>query len=222
MAASPRAFVLRHSRLRPVPGMDGIRLHLADDLLPVWRALQVETDDPEAALPYWAAAWGGGLAIARHLAEHPELVSGRRVYDLASGSGLCAIAAAQAGAAQVVAVDIDEFAAAAIALNARANGCRIDVMRRDALVDPPPDVDVLLAGDCWYEADLAAHALPWLRAAQAQGIDVLVGDPGRAYLPVDALVELAAYDVRTTSDVEDLAFRTAMVYRLARTMSGAP
>jgi len=222
MAASPRAFVLRHTRLRAVPGMEGIRLHLADDLLPVWRALQVETDDPEAALPYWAAAWGGGLAISRHLAEHPEIVAGRRVYDLASGSGLCAIAAAQAGAAQVEAVDIDRFAAAAIALNARANGCRVDVTRRDALGDPPPDVNVLLAGDCWYEADLAARVLPWLRAAQAEGIEVLVGDPGRAYLPTDALIELAAYDVRTTSDVEDLAFRTARVYRLAEMATGAP
>ena len=222
MAASPRAFVLRHTRLRPVPGIEGVRLHLADDLLPVWRAVQVESDDPEAALPYWAAAWGGGLAIARHLAEHPEIVAGRRVYDLASGSGLCAIAAAQSGAAQVEAVDIDKFAAAAIALNARANGCRVDVTRRDALADPPPDADVLLAADCWYEADLAARVLPWLRAAQAQGIEVLVGDPGRAYLPTDALIELAAYDVRTTSDVEDLAFRTARAYRLAATTSGAP
>ena len=217
MAASPRAFVLRHTRLRQIPGLQSVRLHLADDLLPVWRALQVETDDPEAALPYWAAAWGGGLAIARHLAEHPEIVAGRRVYDLASGSGLCAIAASRAGASRVEAVDVDPFAVAAIALNAKANACRVDAMRRDALADPPPDADVLLAGDCWYDAGLAAHALPWLRQAQDHGIEVLIGDPGRAYLPVDALVEVAAYDVRTTSDVEDLAFRTASVYRLAST-----
>src|ERR671919_1415475 len=121
MAASPRAFVVRHTRLQQVPGLASIRLHLADDLLPVWRALQVETNDAEAALPYWAAAWGGGLAIARHLADHPEIVAGRRVFDLASGSGLCAIAAAQAGAQRVAAVDIDTFAVAAITLNARAN-----------------------------------------------------------------------------------------------------
>jgi predicted nicotinamide N-methyase len=220
MVAAPRAFVLRHTRLRPVPGIEGIRLHLADDLLPVWRALQVETADPEAALPYWAAAWGGGLAIARHLAERPEIVAGRRVYDLASGSGLCAIAAARAGAAHVEAVDIDRFAAAAVALNARANGCRVDVKRRDALADASPDVDVLLAGDCWYEAGLAARVLPWLLRAQAQGIEVLVGDPGRAYLPNGALIELARYDVRTTSDVEDLAFMSARVYRLAPPSDG--
>ncbi len=217
MATSPRAFVLRHTRLRPVPGLEGIRLHLADDVLPVWRALQLETNDAEAALPYWAAAWGGGLAIARHLAEHSEIVAGRRVYDLASGSGLCAIAAARAGATRVEAVDIDPFAVAAIELNARANGSRIDAMRRDALADPAPDADVLVAADCWYDAGLAARVLPWLRQASDQGIDVLVGDPGRAYLPVESLVEVAAYDVRTTSDVEDLGFKTARVYRLAST-----
>ena len=215
MAASPRAFVLRHTRLRPLAGLEDIRLHLADDVLPVWRALQVETNDAEAALPYWAAAWGGGLAIARHLADHPGTAAGRRVYDLASGSGLCAIAAARAGATRVEAVDIDPFAVAAIELNAKANGSRIDAARRDALADPPPDAEVLLAGDCWYDAGLAARALPWLRQASEQGVDVLVGDPGRAYLPVDALVEVAAYEVRTTSDVEDLAFTTARVYRLA-------
>jgi predicted nicotinamide N-methyase len=184
-------------------------------VLPVWRALQVETNDAEAALPYWAAAWGGGLAIARHLADRPAIVGGRRVYDLASGSGLCAIAAARAGATRVEAVDIDPFAIAAIELNARANGSRIDAASRDALADPPPDADVLLAGDCWYDAGLAARVLPWLRRALDAGIDVLVGDPGRVYLPVDALVEVVAYDVRTTSDVEDLAFKTASVYRLA-------
>jgi predicted nicotinamide N-methyase len=198
-----------------VPGLDGIRLHLADDLLPVWHALQLETADPDAALPYWAAAWGGGLAIARHLAAHPATVAGRRVLDFASGSGLCAIAAARAGAAHVNAVDSDAFAAAACALNARANGSRVEVTRRDALAEAPLDVDVVLAGDCWYEADLAGRVLPWLREAARCGIDVLVGDPGRAYLPTTALVEVAAYDVRTTSDVEDLAFTTGKVYRLA-------
>lgn len=215
MAASPRAFVLRHTRLRPLPGLASIRLHLADDVLPVWHALQIETNDAEAALPYWAAAWGGGLAIARHLAEHPEIVAGRRVYDLASGSGLCAIAAAQAGATRVEAVDIDPFAAAAIALNAKANGRRIDVALADGLAGAPPQVDVVLAGDCWYEAELAGRVVPWLREAEMRGTEVVVGDPGRAYLATAALVEVAAYDVRTTSDVEDLAFTTAKVFRLA-------
>ena len=149
MADSPRSFVLRHTRLRPVPGLDGIRLHLADEVLPLWRAIQLETDDPDAALPYWAFAWGGGLGIARYLADHPGVVSGRHVFDLGSGSGLCAIAALRAGALAVTGADVDAFAAAAIAINARANGGRVAVVHRDVLDDDPPNADVIIAGDCW-------------------------------------------------------------------------
>ncbi len=214
MASSPRAFVLHHTRLRPVPGFESVRLHLADEVLPLWRAVQLETDDPDAALPYWAFAWAGGLAIARFLADQPGAVAGRQVLDFASGSGLCAIGAMQAGAASVSSADIDPFAAAAIERNARANRCRITVVRRDVLDDPPPDVDVILAGDCWYEARLAERVLPWLRRAQDRGIDVLVGDPRRRYLPIDALEELATYDVQTTTELEDLVQKTAAVYRL--------
>ena len=214
MTASPGAFVARHTTLRPLPGLEGIRLHLADEVLPLWHAAQVETSDPDAALPYWAFAWAGGLAIASHLGRYPGLVAGRRVFDLAAGSGLVAISAARAGASSVTAADIDPFAAAAIARNARANGCRISVVRRDVLDEPPPDVDVVLAGDCWYEGRLAERVLPWLRQCTSSGIDVLVGDPGRRYLPVDELVELGAYDVRTTTELEDAAQKQAHVYEL--------
>jgi predicted nicotinamide N-methyase len=214
VAASLRAFVLRHTRLRPVPGLEEIRLYLADEALSLWRAVQLATDDPDAALPYWAFAWGGGLAIGRYLREHPEAVSGRRVFDLASGSGLCAIAASRAGASEVIAADIDGFAAAAIDVNARANGCRVAVVRRDVLDDPPPDADIIVAGDCWYDAQLAERVLPWLRRAHEDGIDVLVGDPGRRYLPTDALSEVASYVVRTTTELEDLVHRQGRVYTL--------
>jgi predicted nicotinamide N-methyase len=214
VVASPRAFVLRHTHLRAAPGLEEIRLHLADEVLPLWRAVQLETRDPDAALPYWAFAWGGGLAIGRYLREHPEAVAGRAVFDLASGSGLCAIAAMYAGATVVTGADIDAFAAAAIALNARANGRRVTVVRRDVLDQPAPEVDVILAGDCWYEARLAQRVLPWLQRARARGIDVLVGDPGRQYLPTDELVELASYDVRTTTELEDLEHKQGRVYRL--------
>ena len=218
MAASPRAFVLRHTRLRPVPGLESVRLHMADEVLPLWRAIQVETGDEDAALPYWAFAWAGGLAIGRYLQEHPEVVAGRRVFDLASGSGLCAIAAMHAGAAGAAGADIDVLAAAAMGLNARANGCRVSVVRRDVLPDEePPDVDVILAGDCWYEARLAERVLPWLLRARDRGIDVLVGDPGRRYLPTDELVELASYEVRTTTELEDLALKRGHVFRLRAT-----
>ena len=218
MTTAPRGFVLRQTRLRPVPGLEAIRLHLADEALELWHAVQIETGDPEAALPFWAFAWGGGLAIAHYLAEHPEAVAGRRVFDLASGSGLCAIAALLAGASGATASDIDPFAFAAIGLNAKANGVRVGVVGRDVLNDEPPDVDIILAGDWAYEAGLAARVLTWLRRASELGIEVLVGDPGRRYLPVADLIELAAYEVRTTTELEDLALRQAMVFRLqART-----
>ena len=214
MAASPRAFVLRHTRLRPVPDLEEIGLHLADEVLPLWHAVQIETGDPDAAVPYWAFAWAGGLAIGRYLCDHPEAVTGRRVFDLASGSGLCAIAAMRAGAAEATGADIDSFAATAIDINARANGRRVAVVRRDVLDEDPPGVDVILAGDCWYDAGLAARVLPWLRRARDRGIDVLVGDPGRRYLPVAELVELASYEVRTTTELEDLALKRGSVYAL--------
>jgi predicted nicotinamide N-methyase len=214
MAASPRAFVLRHTRLRPVPGLEELRLHLADEVYALWHAVQVETNDPDAALPYWAFAWGGGLAIGRYLREHPEIVAGRRVFDLASGSGIGAIAAMRAGATEASGTDIDPFALAAIRLNARANACRVTVIGRDVLDEPPPEANVILAGDCWYDAELARRVLPWLQRARDRGIEVLVGDPGRAYLPVDDLRELAAFEVRTTSELEDLDRTTARVYRL--------
>ena len=221
-ARSTRAFVLRHTRLRPVPGLEEIRLHLADEVLPLWHAVQIETRDPDAALPYWAFAWGGGLAIGRYLRDHPEAVAGRRVLDLASGSGLCAVAALNAGASSVTGADIDPFSAAAIALNAHANGVRAAVVAHDVLDEEPPDVDVILAGDVCYEAGLADRAVSWLQRAHALGIDVLLGDPGRRYLPIGELVELAAYEVRTTTELEDLDRKTGWVYALRSAADDGP
>ena len=197
-----------------MPGLAEVRLHLAEEVLPLWHAVQVETRDEDAALPYWAFAWAGGLAIGQYLREHPEAVAGRRVFDLGSGSGLCAIAARRAGATNVIAADIDPIAAAAIELNARANGSRVSVVSRDVLDEEPPEVDVILAGDCWYEAGFAERVLPWLRRAQAAGIETLLGDPGRRYLPIDGLTELAAYEVRTTTELEDLRLKQGRVYAL--------
>jgi predicted nicotinamide N-methyase len=222
IAASHRAFVLRHTRLRPVPGLEAIRLHLSDEVLPLWHATQVETGDPDAALPYWAFAWAGGLAIGRYLRENPAAVAGRSVLDLASGSGLCAIAALGAGASRVTAADIDPFAITAIELNARANGRRVAATRRDLLDDEPPEVDVILAGDCLYEAGLAERVVPWLQRARERGVDVLIGDPGRRYLPADRLVELASYEVRTTTELEDLERKRGWVYAMRPTAGQGP
>ncbi len=222
MASSARAFVLRHTRLRPVPGLDGIRLQLADEILPLWHATQIETGDDDAPLPYWAFAWSGGLAIAHYLREHPGTVTGRRVLDVGSGSGLCAIAALQAGAVAATSADVDAFAVAAIERNARANGVRIAIVRGDLLDREPPDVDVILAGDVAYEAAFAARAFDWLRTARERGIDIIVGDPGRRYLPVDDLLELAEYEVRTTTELEDLERKRGWVYAVRSGTGEAP
>jgi len=197
-----------------VPWLDGIRLHLADEVFPVWHAVQLETGDPDAPIPFWAFAWGGGLALGRYLRDHPDVVAGRRVFDLASGSGLCAIVAMDVGAVSASASDIDPFAIAAIRLNARANGHRVGVVARDVLDEPPPDADVILAGDCWYEEPLARRALPWLQRARDAGLEVVIGDPGRDHLPVTDLVEIATYDARTTSHLEDLRRTQARIFRL--------
>ena len=210
-----RAFVRRHTRLRDVEGVPGVRLHLADAVEPVWHAVEGALGLDGAPIPFWAFAWAGGLGLARWLQEHPEEVVGRTVLDVATGGGLVAIVAAQAGAARVGAVDIDPFAEAAVALNARANRVHVAYATRDLLAGPPPTVDALLAADTWYEASLAERMLPWLRAAADAGTRVLVGDPGRAYLPDHAdagFVELAGYPVRTTTTLEDREVVEARVF----------
>jgi predicted nicotinamide N-methyase len=207
-----RGFVLRHTRLQRVPALDEMRLQLADDVYAVWRAIHEATGDPDAPIPYWAFAWGGGLAIAKYLAEHPEVVVGRHVLDFASGSGVCAIAAARAGAANVVAVDVDPFARAAIAINARLNGVRITTLNDDLLDTEPPDVELILAGDCWYEETFGARVTAWLRRAHDAGIRVLIGDPGRRYLDHGRLRKVASYEARSTTELEDLGRNHASVY----------
>jgi predicted nicotinamide N-methyase len=209
-----RSFVLGHTRLQPVPGLEEVRLHLADEVLPLWRAVQEAADDDDAPLPYWAFAWIGGLALGRYLRDAPEVVRGLRVLDFASGSGVVGIRAALAGAAEVRAADIDPFAHAAIRLNARANGVQLHAVTGDLLAGPAPDVDIILAGDCWYEEGLARRVQPWLEAAAGEGTSVLVGDAGRRYLPLERLTEVASYEVRTTTELEDLALKRGSVFTL--------
>ena len=196
-------------------GVSGIRLHLADEVDPAWRATEEALGSAGSPIPFWAFAWAGGLALARYVQEHPDEVAGLRVLDFGTGSGLVAIAAARAGATQVVAADVDPFAEAAVGMNSRANGVHLAYVRRDLLQEPPPEVDVLLAADTWYEGPLAERVLPWLRSAAARGIRVLLGDPGRKYLPASGFTELARYDVRTTTTLEDRAVLEARVFTLA-------
>ena len=206
-----RAFVRRHTRLLPVADVPRVRLHVADDVMVVSHLAGLELMQADPPLPFWAFAWAGGLALARYLVDHPDEVAGRHVLDIASGSGLCAIVALRAGAASVQAVDVDPLAEAAVAVNARANGVRIGFSRRDLLGSPPPPCDVILAGDVCYEETMAARMLDWLGMAARRGTRVLVGDPGRTYLP-PGLVRLASYRVHTSLELEDAEIKVSAVY----------
>ncbi len=209
-----RAFVRQHTRLLPVADLPAIRLHTGSDVMAICQQAGALLGQVDPDLPYWAFPWAGGLAVARHLAAYPEIVTGRAVLDLATGSGLCGIAAVHAGAQSVIAADIDPLAAAAAWLNGRANDARLDVIGQDLLDDPPPPVDVILAGDVCYQEGMTSRVLPWLRRAAGYGTLVLVGDPGRAYLPA-GLERLATYRVRSSRELEPLGVTAAAVYTFA-------
>jgi predicted nicotinamide N-methyase len=213
--ANLRAFVRRNTQLVGIPDVPGVRLHVADDVATVWRKAGEALDDLDPALPYWAFAWSGGLALARHLVECPAEVAGRRVLDVGTGSGLCAIVAARAGASSVLAADIDLLAVAAAAVNARANDVRVGVTGDDLLARDPPAVDVILAGDVSYEEAMAARMFEWLGSAADVGIRVLIGDPGRKYLR-PGLEQIAKYPVHPSPEIESASVREASVFAFVR------
>ncbi|GIH17415.1 class I SAM-dependent methyltransferase [Rugosimonospora africana] len=179
-------------RLVEAPLVPEVRLHLAEDAIVWWARMEAETGGAMAA-PFWATAWPGGQALARYVLDHPRTVAGRRVLDLASGSGLVAIAAGLAGAASVTANDIDPYALAAIGLNARANDVTVLVSPGDLLDGDGDPADVVLAGDVFYSRAIAERIWPFLRRAAARGALVLVGDPGREHLPGEHLTTVASY-----------------------------
>lgn len=199
-------------RLVPTPYVPEVWLHLAEDAI-VWWARMEAAAGRTLPPPFWASAWAGGQALARHLLDHPDLAAGRRVLDLAAGSGLVAIAAALAGAAEVVANDIDPWAVAAVTVNARANGVSVTAREGDLLDGDGTGVDLLLAGDVLYDAALAERVLPFLRRAAAAGAVVLVGDPDRGHLPAEGLDVVASYPVPTTEPFVDSPVRRVQVLR---------
>ena len=213
--AAARALVLARTRVACPPAVPELRLHLAEDMDALWSDLARELSAAELPPPFWAFAWLGGQALARHLLDRPGEVAGRRVLDLGSGSGLCGLAARRAGAAAVRAVDVDPVAGAAARLNAALNRLDLVVDVRDLLDDPPPDVDLVLAGDLCYDATMTARVLPWLTAARAAGARVLLGDPGRHYLPQSGLTLLSEHDVDTTRELEGVLRRRVRVLELA-------
>lgn len=214
MRLGPAAFVRAETRLLPVPLVPELSLHVADEAVPLWSKTEEELAEAGLPPPFWAFAWAGGQALARFLLDNPETVRGRRVLDVGSGSGLVALAAMKAGAAQATAVDVDRFALAAIALNAAANGVAIAVSGVDPIGRQRPAVDLVTVGDLFYERDLAERLLAWLDGFLAAGVPVLVGDPGRSYLPRARLEELASYETPVTRDLEDAEIKRSTVWRL--------
>jgi predicted nicotinamide N-methyase len=207
------SFIAANSALRPVPEVPEISLYSADDAFSLWEAVERETGRSDQPPPFWAFAWPGGQALARYVLDHPEQVAGRRVLDLGSGSGLTAIACARAGAAAVLASELDPFALAAIELNATANDVSIAVTG-DVLAGSGQEAQVVLAGDIWYERRLAQQALGLLQRARARGADVLIGDIGRAFLPRPLMRELTAYDVPVIAELEDAAVKRVLILTL--------
>ena len=208
-----RRLVLDRTAPGRAPAVPELELLLADDMEHAWAGLQAELDDATLPPPFWAFAWLGGQAVARHVLDVPAEVAGRRVLDLATGSGLCALAAVRAGAAHVEGVDVDPVAVEAARLNAERNGLDLALAVRDVLDEPlAADVDVVLAGDVFYDAAMAERVQPWLVDAARRGARVLLGDPGRHYLPRALLTELASYDLPTTRDLEGVLVKTTRVY----------
>jgi len=228
VTSSPAAFIRANTRPLIVPSLPDIRLYQADEVTPLWLMTERDLDGAQLAPPFWAFAWSGGQALATYVLDHPERVAGKRVLDLACGSGLVGIAAAKAGAAQVLCNDIDPYAEAAVGLNAELNGVHIDFLFGDLLVGPAPplleslNVDVILAGDICYEKTMTGAMLTFLGRAVAKSVTVLVGDPHRTYFPGEGSGEgllggfrkLADYSVRTIADIEDVAEKPATVWEL--------
>ena len=208
------AFIRAHTRPLPVPLVPEIRLHVSDEATALWQLTEDELGQIGLPPPFWAFAWAGGQALARYVLDNPDVVRGKSVLDFASGSGLVGIAAALAGAARVEANDIDDFALAAIALNAAANGVAV-ATAVGTVVGCNHGWDVVLAGDISYERDTAARVTDWLENLARSGTQVLVGDPGRSYLARQRLVQLASYHVPVTRALEDCDVKQAWVFAFA-------
>ena len=217
--SDPDAFIRAETALGRPPLVPEIELHLASEITPIWQASEARLARDGVAPPYWAFAWPGGQALARHVLDHPALVRGRRVLDFAAGSGIGAIAAALAGASLVEAAEIDPMAAAAIRLNAAWNGVAVTPILEDLFAAEAASQavrwDLVLAGDVCYERPMAEAATRWLGRLAASGLTVLIADPGRAYLPKAGLTELARYRVPTSLELEDRTERETVIWQLS-------
>ena len=213
MIEDKTAFIRAHTAWLAVPHAPEISLYLADEITEIWKKTEGDLEKIGLPPPFWAFAWAGGQSLARYILDHPDMVRGKTVLDFASGSGLVAIAAAKVGASRVEANEIDDFALAAIALNAEDNNATVKPRGGD-LVGTDDKWDVVLAGDIAYERDMTARVFAWLHTLVRRGAVVLIGDPGRAFLPKAGLEELAEYRVPTTREIEDTEIKRTKVFRL--------
>jgi predicted nicotinamide N-methyase len=211
--SDPRGFILSNTRPGAPPHVPEITLYLADEAVPLWQATEEELGRQGLPPPFWAFAWAGGQALARYVLDNPGTVRGHTVLDLATGSGLVAIAAALAGASAVRGADIDGFALEAARLNAARAGVTLALTGADLIGQPVPE-EVILVGDLFYERDLADRLLAWLLEQARAGKQVLVGDPGRSYLPKAHLSELACYEVAVSRELEDSEVKRTRVWTL--------
>jgi predicted nicotinamide N-methyase len=213
----PAVFIRRNTTIATPPLVPEIRLHLATEITPIWQATEETLAQAGVPPPFWAFAWAGGQALARFLLDHPGEIAGRTVLDFGAGSGLVAIAAAKTGAAHVLAAEIDHFGLAAIVANAELNGVSIAVTSADLIDTVDTSWEVVAAGDVCYEKPMADRVTPWLSALAAQSSLVLLGDPGRAYLPKTGMIERARYIVPTSRELEDRDERETIVWQVLAT-----
>jgi predicted nicotinamide N-methyase len=214
--ADKTTFIRANTRIRPVPLIPEISIYVADEAVPLWHKTEEQLGEDGLPPPFWAFAWAGGQALGRYVLDHPEVARGRTVLDLASGSGLVGIAAMKAGAASVTCADIDDFARTAITLNAQHNNVPVETIADDLLATTGSSGwDTILAGDIFYERDTAQRAFAFLSDHAVRGATILIGDPGRSYLPRDKLTIRATYRVPVTRELEDAEIKQTSVWALA-------
>lgn len=211
----PEVFIRAQTKIARPSLVPEMKLYLATEIAPIWRATQTELDSAGVPPPYWAFCWPGGQALTRFLIDQPQWVKDKRVLDFAAGSGISGIAAARMRAAHVTVAEIDDFAVAAIKLNAKLNRTTVDIVTEDLVGRMDLGFDIVLAGDVCYERPMAERVFAWFARLADTGVVVLMGDPGRAYLPRRGLIEMARYQVPTSTELEDKEMRLTLVWRIA-------
>ncbi|MBA4208790.1 MAG: nicotinamide N-methylase [Parvibaculum sp.] len=213
-SADPAGFIRRNTALHEPPLVPEVKLHLATEIVPIWQMTEEELEKSGLPPPFWAFAWAGGQALSRYILDNPEIVSGKNVLDFGAGSGLIGIAAVKAGAKFVLSADIDNFAVEAIRINAASNGVTVEATAEDLVGVENRGWEVILVGDMCYEQPLAERIEAWLRRLAGEGVTVLIGDPGRTYLPKTGLEKIVSYAVMTTRELEDTDVRNTSVWRV--------